>query len=137
MSDHHTGSCQCGAITYTLSAAPLWVGHCQCTNCQKFTGTGHATNMVAPKDALTVSGTAQTYSYDADSGNHMTRYFCPTCASPLYGQSSGSDSLVVIRVGSLDNPGAVEPQAVIYTESRCAWDRVDQDLPSFPGMIKR
>ena len=137
MSASRKGSCQCGAVTYTVAADPMWVGHCQCVNCQKFSGTGHATNMVVARDAVDFQGDLKTYSYDADSGNHMTRYFCPTCASPIYGESTGNEALVVIRVGTLDDPSSVEPQAVIYTERGCNWDTVDPDLQTFPGMIKR
>lgn len=137
MSETRKGSCHCGAVTYELSKDPIWVGQCQCTNCQKFTGTGHATNMIVPRDAMTVTGETQTYSYDADSGNHMTRHFCPTCGSPIYGESSGNEAMVNFRVGSLDDPSSVTPQTVIYTDSRCSWDLVDSELPSFPGMIKR
>lgn len=137
MSNQHTGGCQCGAISYTVSGDPMWVGHCQCTNCQKFSGAGHATNMVIAKEALNVTGEPKTYTYDADSGNHMTRYFCPTCASPIYGASSGSDAIVVVRVGTLDDSSTIQPQAVIYTDSACSWDIVDPDLQSFTGMIQR
>ncbi len=137
MSNQHSGGCQCGAVTYEVATDPMWVGHCQCTNCQKFTGAGHATNMVVPKEALNVTGRLQTYKYDAESGNHMERHFCPTCGSPIYGTSSGAEAIVVVRVGTLDAPDAVTPQAVIFTERGCSWDTIDPELQSFPGMIKR
>ncbi|NQV98716.1 MAG: GFA family protein [Rhodospirillales bacterium] len=137
MPEQRKGSCQCGAVTYSVAVDPLWVGHCQCTNCQKFTGAGHATNMVVPREAVAVQGELKTYSYEADSGNHMKRHFCPTCGSPVYGESSGNESVVVIRVGTLDDPASVTPQAVIYTERGCSWDTMDPALQSFPGMIKR
>ena len=131
------GGCHCGAVSYSLSAEPMWVGHCQCTNCQTFSGTGHATNLVVPNEAFTVEGEMSHYDYDADSGNHMTRHFCATCGTQIYGQSSGAPAIVVIRVGSLEDPAKVTPGMVIYTDSSLDWDSMDHDLKSLPGMITR
>ncbi len=137
MSDQLTGGCHCGAVRYTLSSAPFWGGHCQCTNCQKFSGTAHASNLVAAKDDFEVSGNLTAYAYKADSGNDMVRYSCPTCATPIYGTSSGNPKGVVIRAGSLDDPAGFEAKGVLFTDSALAWDTLDPDLPSYPGMIPR
>ena len=95
MSETRKGSCQCGAVSYSVSTNPMWVGHCQCVNCQKFSGGGHATNMVVARDTVDISGDLKPYKYDADSGNHMTRHFCPTCGSAIFGESSGNEAVVV------------------------------------------
>jgi len=137
MSDSITGGCHCGAVRYTLGTPPMWAGHCQCTNCQKFSSAGHISNMVVAKDAFEVSGELQAYSYDADSGNHMTRYVCPVCATPIYGESSANPTAVVLRAGSLDDASVFDAKAVIYTDSAVSWDAVDTGLPTFPKMPQR
>ena len=137
MSDPITGGCHCGAVRYTLSSPPMWGGHCQCTNCQKFSSAGHLSNMVAAKADFDVSGDMTEYSYKADSGNDMSRYSCPVCATQIYGKSSGNPDGIVLRVGSLDDPTHFDPKAVIYTESSVAWDTVDTSLPTFPKMPQR
>lgn len=49
---HHnmSGSCLCGAVTYTLSSPPLKRFICHCPNCQKFSGSAFMTNFWYPKD---------------------------------------------------------------------------------------
>ena len=33
-----TGGCMCGAVRYTVSGEPIWVGHCHCESCRAHTG---------------------------------------------------------------------------------------------------
>ncbi|MBT4933091.1 MAG: GFA family protein [Rhodospirillaceae bacterium] len=134
MAEKITGGCQCGAVRYECNAEPMFAGHCQCTNCQKFSGTGHATNMMLPKDAFTVTGEVTCYEYTADSGNTMTRFFCSKCGSPVYGASSGNPAGVMVRVGGLDDPAIFEANFSLYAESAQSWDDIDPSIKTFPGM---
>ena len=54
----YTGGCACGAIRYEIAAEPLMAGHCQCRDCQRDSGTGHASHMAFPRVAAHVSGQA-------------------------------------------------------------------------------
>lgn len=134
MSDTITGGCQCGAVRYECTEGPIVAGFCQCSNCQKFTGTGHAANMMLPKSAFSVTGETTTYEYTADSGNQMTRYFCPKCGSPVYGGSSGNPDGVMVRAGGLDDPSLFDAKFNLFTDSAQDWDHIDGSIPSFPGM---
>jgi len=137
MSESITGGCQCGAVRFECTEEPMFAAHCQCTNCQKFSGTGHASNLMVPKSALTVTGDVSTYDYDADSGNIMTRAFCPKCGSPVYGTSKNNPDGVMLRAGTLDDTSRFQPKAVLFTSSAADWDDVDGDLMSFEGMPVR
>ena len=137
MSEAITGGCHCGAVRYTLKSDPMWAGHCQCSNCRKFSGTGHASNLIAAKADFEVSGDMIGYDYDADSGNRMTRFACAKCTTPIYGTSGGNPAIVVIRAGSLDDPNRFQPKGVVFSASAVAWDVEDPALPTFPGMPQR
>ena len=134
MSDTIEGGCQCGAVHYTITAKPLWGGHCQCTSCQKFSGTGHASNMAVPKAAFSVTGDLTTYEYTADSGNVMTRFFCSKCGSPVYGYGSGNPDGIMLRAGGLDDPSIFDAKFSLFSESAQAWDDIDPEIKSFPAM---
>ena len=47
------GSCQCGAVTYTVSAEPLFTYACHCSSCQKRTGSAFSLGLVIATDVLT------------------------------------------------------------------------------------
>ncbi|MBL6932834.1 MAG: GFA family protein [Rhodospirillales bacterium] len=134
MSDAITGGCQCGAVRYECTEEPVFAGHCQCTNCQKFSGTGHASNMLFSKAAFSTTGDTSTYEYQADSGNTLTRHFCPKCGSPVYGTTDANVDAVMIRAGGLDDPSIFEANFALYSESAQAWDTIDPSIKSFPGM---
>ena len=93
--------------------------------------------MVADRISPDVKGSMSIYKHSADSGNQMKRYFCGESRSPIYGESSGNEVLVLIRVNSLDEPGNITPSTVIYTSSAVHWDDMDNNLITFPRMIKR
>ena len=43
----------------------------------------------------------------------------------------------MVQVGSLDDPGAVSPENVIYIKDAVAWDFFDPALPKFEAMRPR
>ena len=72
------------------------------------------------------------YDRPADSGNIVSRGFCPTCGSAIYSRNSGIPTMVFPRASALNDPNMVTPQMVVYTSRAPAWDHVDPALPSFP-----
>ena len=78
------GGCLCGAVRYQSSAEPLVCAHCRCIDCRKTSGTGHGSHVAIPADAFTVTGEVKFFASPADSGNIVSRGFCPTCGSAIY-----------------------------------------------------
>ena len=130
----YAGGCHCGKIRYETSADPMMAGHCECTDCQRFSGTGHVSMLVFPGAAVKVTGTPKYYGAKADSGATVSRGFCPDCGTPLFSKTSGMPDVLVVKVGSLDNPKLFSPQFVLYAKSAQPWDKMDPKLPAFPGM---
>lgn len=134
MSTPISGRCLCGAVQYRTSSPPLMAGHCQCTHCRKLSGTGHASIFSVPKEGLEITGELKFYQYRADSGNLVSRSFCPECGSPIYNENEGFSEMGFLHASSLDNPEQFQPQMVIYTSSAASWDKADPELPQFPKM---
>jgi hypothetical protein len=139
MSTSYTGGCNCGAVRYDIGAEPVMAGHCQCRDCQRESGTGHASQMAFPRAAAKVEGKATHWDKAAESGNIVTRAFCPKCGSPAYSLNSSMPDLFFIRAASLDDPTRYAPQMVVWASSGFAWDHLDPALPRFakmPAMVQ-
>ena len=128
------GGCLCGSVRYESGADPVMAAHCHCVDCRKSSGTGHCTHLVVPKEAFSVGGTVKLYDRPADSGNMVSRGFCPSCGSAVYSANSGMPDMVFPRASSLDDPEAAKPQMVVYASRAASWDYVDPKLPTFSEM---
>ena len=128
-----TGGCACGAIRYEARAEPLAQTHCQCRDCQKRSGTGHASYLVFPQRAA-VAGEASHWRVAGDSGNEKIHAFCPTCGTPVFLTFAAMPDLMAVHAGSLDEPGRFRPQVVTYGVRGHAWDTIDPALRIFAGM---
>jgi len=130
MAARFTGGCICGAIRYACSTEPIGMGLCHCRDCQRATGSAFATALVVPRSYVTITGEVKYYGVTGDSGNLVSRGFCPNCGSRLFG-TPANPALISIQAGSLDDPSWFKPQAEIYVTSAQPWDYLNPDLPKF------
>ena len=129
------GGCMCGAVRYECSAEPLMTANCHCRDCRRSSGSPFASVLLVPQDAVKITGEVKWFGVKADSGNMLSRGFCPDCGSPLFGKPSGSLSAVLgIRAVSLDDPSWYRPTMDIYTDSAQPWDYMNPDLSKVPKM---
>jgi hypothetical protein len=112
-----TGGCQCGAVRYRLLAAPNGANVCHCRMCQKASGGPFmAFGGVKLSEFVVTSGVISTFS----SSDIAERGFCAKCGTPLTYRGLKSDRISV-TLGSLDDPGAVEPETQLGVESKVGW----------------
>ena len=129
---HYAGRCLCGAVHYQIDAEPLVARICWCRTCQKIAGNGTA-NALFPAAAIAVTGDLACYVSTADSGNQISRQFCPACGSHLFASSSANALFRVVRIGTLDEPSAVPPQLNIWSGSAPNWACLDPALRAEVG----
>ena len=128
----HTGGCLCGQVRFRITAPAGASRLCWCKDCQRIASNGTA-NAVFPSDAIQITGTTAQHVKTADSGNAVTRRFCPACGTQLFSDSTGRPGLTVVRLGTLDDPSAIKPTANIWTASAPAWACLDGTLDQFAG----
>jgi hypothetical protein len=119
----------CGAVRYKVTGEPLVARVCWCRVCQKIAGNG-TTNAIFYAAAIEVSGAMNSFVSTADSGNEITRYFCPNCGCHLFASSAASPELRVLRLGTLDDPSSIAPQFNIWLSSAPHWAFIDTSLES-------
>ncbi len=129
-----SGGCLCGAVRYTSKVDPVRVLNCHCTDCRKSTGASYGTNAFVPADAVELTGDLHIYEHLADSGNKMTKHFCPSCGSLVYGTSSGRPNVLSIRAGSIDDSAVITPAANLYLKSKIPATPIDDDITGWPAM---
>jgi hypothetical protein len=134
MTSKYSGGCACGAIRYESDADPMMGVHCQCRDCQRSSGAGHASFVGFPKASFRMTGEPRWHETTADSGNRVGRGFCANCGASVLGRSSGFEDVITVTAASLDDPKRFTPQMVVFTKSAQPWDSIDSSLPSFPGM---
>lgn len=87
-----------------------------------------------PNEQLKIEGQTSEYA----SSEHGRRHFCPTCGTSLfYTNDVIFPNATDVQFATLDDPGALVPQAQIQTAERIGWMEKLGDIPQFerfPGV---
>ncbi len=125
-----TARCACGSISLSVKGRIRSMFMCSCADCQRATGTGHATVALAASGDVTVTGPARSFARPANSGATLTRWFCPDCGTPLQAQSSRAPDMLMLPVGLFGADTAwFVPSQLIFARSHRDWDTIAADLP--------
>jgi hypothetical protein len=122
-----TGHCLCGAVSFKLVTEPLATRICWCRDCQHLAANG-TVNLLVQAEGLSVSGPVADYTKKSDSGNEITRQFCPSCGTHLFAKGAARPQFRVVRAGNLDDPSSVKPNMNIWAESAPGWACLDLTL---------
>jgi hypothetical protein len=125
------GGCSCGTVRYRLTAEPLITHCCHCLNCQRQTGSAFVINLLLEADRVEVlAGDPQPVDVPRDDGSTQRVYRCPDCQVAVFSEY-GRPQVRFVRGGTLDEPGAIEPDVHIYTRSKVGWVTLPDSVPAF------
>ena len=126
------GGCACGAVRYQLASPPMFVNCCHCRDCQRQTGSAFVVNAVIETDRIAlVSGRPEPVPVPTESGRPHDIYRCAICHTAVWSDYGRRPSLRFVRVGTLDEPAALPPDAHIFTRSRLPWIELPKSVPAF------
>jgi hypothetical protein len=127
------GGCTCRHVRYRLHGAPMFVNACHCRWCQRETGGAFAVN--ALYEAERVEHTAsepEIVLTPSLSGKGQKIARCPKCHVAVWSNYPGAGEAVrFVRVGTLDEPDRLPPDAHIFTASKQPWLALPKDAKAF------
>ena len=127
------GGCHCGAVRYVCLEEPTTVVNCHCRDCQQIAGSAFITGVLVPEGSVTVNGELKSYKVKADSGNGITRNFCPICGTRIMVELEGGVG-VGVSYTTLDDNSWLEPAIEFYTSKAQPWINLCSNTEKLTGM---
>jgi len=131
--EEHPGGCGCGAVRYQVVGEPIFTNNCHCTQCQHQTGGTSVVNMFYEADRIEMlSGELIEHELTAGSGGPHVIARCTACGSAVLSYYPRLGRLGAgVRVGTLDDPSWVRPDAVVWVSEKMPWVTLPEGIPAF------
>ncbi len=133
------GGCTCRYVRYRLEGSPIIVHACHCRWCQRETGTAYAFNAVYEAErVMHTAADPEVIDTPSASGKGQKIARCPKCRVAVWSNYSGSGPLSrFVRVGTLDDPGVMQPDIHIYTSTKLPWVMLPPGAKAVPEFYSR
>jgi hypothetical protein len=131
--DTRKAACACGALAIDLAGDPYFVAACNCTQCQRRTGSIFGVSAYFRGSQLAaLRGEAQRFTRRSDAGRPVEFHFCPRCGSTVYWtapREPPSQGLGV-AVGCFADPGFPRPMLIAWCVTKHGWAVFPPDVPT-------
>ena len=124
------GRCYCGNVRYVAEGEPMLMAQCHCRECQYITGGAPNTFIVMPAAGHKYTKGAPKGFTRKDLERAVTREFCPDCGTHL-ATKPPARPVVVVKVGTLDDPRQFTPQMAIFTVDKQPFHQIPEGLKTF------
>jgi hypothetical protein len=126
------GGCYCRKVRYEADGEPRFKGACHCRECQYMTGGQSNVFIMMPASEFRyVEGKPRAFKRE-DLAVAGTREFCAECGTHLTARPPHDASVIVIKVGTLDDPSVFGmPQAALYTSEKQSFHVVPEGVRVF------
>jgi len=130
----YSGRCVCGAVQYRVTAEPLTLYACHCTDCQALSSSAFRISMPVLRDAVEIlRGAPEPFAYSPIGASTKHGRRCAACSTWLWGEPERLPQVVVIRPSTLDDRSWVDPVAHIWVRSAQPWVRIPDGVLTFDG----
>jgi hypothetical protein len=125
-----TGQCLCGNVKFTANGEVAVQANCHCVDCRQTTGATFATLLFMQHSDVQITGATKSFSHSVDSGNTLSKHFCPNCGSQVYGTSKNNPQMIALRAGCINEQEVVKPQINVFAGSKMDCTIMNPDLPA-------
>ena len=126
----YTGGCQCGSVRYVLTAEPIRLAACHCTECQRQSGSAFGMSMPVTKDSLSITGSTKQFTRIAESGGEVTGV---SCGVRIYHVLKAAPDVLSLKPGTLDDTSWLRPSSFIWIKSAQGWVSVPSGVTALEG----
>ena len=116
-----TASCACGALVARTRGEPDGVAACNCTQCQRRTGSVFGVNAYFPAGQVQIEGESKAFERRSQRGRRVTFHFCPSCGTSVYFTGEFAADIVGVPVGCFADPDFPPPERAVWTGTRHGW----------------
>jgi len=117
-----TASCACQKFSIELAGDPQIVSICNCTQCQKRTGSAFGMSAFFDKSQrILTSGDRSTYNRRSDAGRSLSLHFCPNCGTTLFWELDMLPDKIGVAVGCFADPTFPSPDRAVWCQTAHEW----------------
>ena len=124
----HSGRCQCGEIKISIMRDRLIAYVCHCIECQKQSASAFAVSIPLNILDISVTGKLSSYERPAASGATTSCYFCSSCGTRIYHQSSNSPDNITLKGGTINDSKNLNPIAHLWTSRKHNWINIADNI---------
>ena len=114
-------SCSCGELRVICDGEAVRISICHCLACQRRTGAPFGAQSRFHRDQVRIEGDSTAYARSADSGNHLSFHFCPSCGSTVYWQLGAFPEYIAVALGMFADPGYPAPKISVWEKTMHPW----------------
>lgn len=130
------GGCQCGAVRYQITDAPVMTAICHCSMCRRANAAPAVAWAMFQEPQVTFTR-ARPKLYT--SSEEAQRGFCEDCGTQISFSATYIPGLIDITIGSMDQPDSITPQFHYWYSKHLAWAEFADTLPrhaEFPPLAE-
>jgi hypothetical protein len=132
-----SGGCPCETVRFDVTAMPLLLYACHCTECQRWSGSAFSMSMsVASKTFRVTRGEPKAWRRIGATGVQSTYWFCGGCGGRIYGERDVRPDIIAVRAGTLDDTSWLLPVAHVFMRSAQPWERIPDNAECFETVPK-
>ena len=116
------GRCLCEAVRYEITAEPILLYACHCTDCQTATGSAFVLALRVPAGGVALTrGSAKPYVRSRADGRQRKITRCTECLTALWSESLPAADYATVYAGTLDDSSRLVPDGHLWTQDAQPW----------------
>ena len=125
-------TCACGQLRATCEGEPERVSLCNCTQCQKRTGSVYSVHAYFDRGRVKTEGAHKRFRRSSEAGRRVTLAFCPECGSTVFWELDLFPDRIGIAAGAFADPAFPVPHVAVWTEHKFHWVPLPEGVPDRP-----